>query len=46
MLGAIGEHMNEWIVIAVLFSLVITAAGLGTLCDRLDTQRHAQGRKP
>lgn len=46
MLGAIGVHMNEWIVIAILFSLVITAAGLGTLCDRLDTQRNASRRKP
>lgn len=37
--------MNEWIVIAVLFSLAITAAGLGTLCDRLDPQRGGRGRK-
>ena len=41
--------MNEWMVIAILFSLVLTAAGLGTLCDWLDTQRNTrprQGKKP
>jgi len=38
--------MNEWVVIAVLFSLVIAAAGLGALCDRLDIQRPSRGRKP
>jgi hypothetical protein len=38
--------MNEWTVIVILFCLVITAAGLGTLCDRLDTQRNPRGKKP
>lgn len=41
--------MNEWTVIAILFCLVITAAGLGALCDRLNTQRSPrppQGKKP
>lgn len=40
--------MNEWTVIAVLFTLVIAAAGLGALCDKLDIKRTGRpsGRKP
>lgn len=37
--------MNEWTVIAILFGLVILAAGLGTMCDRLDARKGELGRK-
>ena len=39
-------HVNEWTVIAILFSLAVLAAGLGTLCDSLDTRNGELRRKP
>lgn len=37
--------MNEWTAIAIVFGVILLAAGLGALCDRLDTQGRVRGRK-
>jgi hypothetical protein len=38
--------MNEWTVIAILFSFVVLAAGIGALCDKPEPKAGDRGRKP